>query len=135
MRQRGRQSAASVVSPPTQNLWSADAPDYLNEDQRKVWNDTVSRLGHGWFPAEVLPLLSAYCCAVVMTRTLQQQLDNPNLSPSHHSQVSSQWQRSTALMLQLATKLRITTQSVRAVPSHKPKTNAKPWQTADSERD
>ena len=139
MRQRGRVSAAAFSIAPTRELYSADPPDYLSAAQKEIWQTAVDRLGHDWFPAEVLPLLEQYCCVVVVTRSLSRQVDDSKLSPGERTEVMRQWHTYTSLMLQLATKLRITTQSTQTKSKSKPKVNTpsatakKPWTTASED--
>jgi phage terminase small subunit len=139
MRQRGRISANAVSIRPSQKLYSADAPDYLSPSQKQVWQSTVERLGHDWFPAEVLPLLEQYCCVVVVARSLARQVEDETITGEQRNDVMRWWHAYTTLMAQLATKLRITTQATRVASKQKQKVHAastaqkKPWQTASRE--
>jgi len=131
MRQRGRQVNDALL--PTADFYKAEPPDYLTAEQKEVWQITVNRLGDEYFPAEVLPLLERYCCTVVVSRWLQGAISNNSLSGPERNKAMNDYKAFTALMLQLATKLRITTQSTRRENKGKPKVNAAPWQTADRE--
>src|SRR5262245_38997616 len=133
MRQRGRQSADVLTIAPNANFYSADAPAHLTAAQKEIWQQAVQRLGDDYFPAEVLPLLEHYCCTVVLCRFLQGQLGDSNVTGPERREVMNQYRAYTALMVQLATKLRITTQSTRRENKAKPKVNATPWQTSESE--
>jgi len=132
MKQRGRQSSAALSTVTNTVLWEAKAPDYLSAEQKEVWQTCVHRLGHDWFPAEVLPLLEQYTTAVVITRSLTRQLNNTDLSPGERRKTEGAWHTYTHMMLTLAVKLRIPTQSIR---KQKPKVYAKrPWE-AEAESD
>src|SRR5262245_48832817 len=128
MLQRGRPSTIGVTSI-RKTIWRADPPKHLTDAQREVWQITVNRLGHDYFPAEVLPLLERYVCTVVITRWLQGMLDDNSMTPAEHRKVMRDLAAHSTLMATLATKLRITSQSVRKQSKSKPKQHATPWQS------
>src|SRR5262245_30585465 len=129
MRQRGRQSAEALTLSPGADFYSADAPDYLTAEQKEVWRIVVNRLGSEWFPPETLPMLEQYCCATVIARSLMVQMGDTRISADIRHDARREWSRYAALMAQLASKLRITTQSTRRENTARPKLNATPWQT------
>lgn len=115
MDQAGRKSVENltVVTPiPGQRL---EPPPELTQAQTAVWRDVVSGYPSDWF-ARCLPMLSAYCRAVVEHGRVSAVIDehectdNPdkirNLNTLHQMQ-----DRQAKLMAALATKLRMTNQS------------------------
>lgn len=109
---RGRKSAADKN---TQLAAELDAellapPKGMPEEERAVWLAAVSSKPPEWFREDSVPMLEAYCQTVVYCRRLRAQAQHAD---SIMDQVRFQRMLSTQtmLMMQLATKMRLTQQA------------------------
>lgn len=68
MKQAGRKSGASLATVTALPVRLLAAPEDLSADQAQVWGEVVASKPSDWFDAGSMPLLSAYCRAVVESR-------------------------------------------------------------------
>lgn len=68
MKQRGVKSAAQLATVTALPARLLAPPDDLSTDQAQVWASVVVTKPHDWWDAGTVPLLTAYCRAVVEAR-------------------------------------------------------------------
>ena len=111
MRQRGRQSQASLAVVPVMPHQRLPAPDRLNAEQAEIWRGIVAGLPAEWFAADNAALLEAYCNSVWEIRRIDEALRS--LTPSCEEYPALMRAR-VALMQQMrtfATSMRLTNQA------------------------
>lgn len=70
MKQRGRESAASLATVTALPVRLLEAPSDLSAEQAEVWGMVVATKPSDWWDAGSAPLLAAYCRAVVESRKI-----------------------------------------------------------------
>ena len=65
MKQPGRKSLAQLAIVPTSALAMLEPPESLTAPQVEVWKATVAARPADWFSSDTIPILVAYCKAVV----------------------------------------------------------------------
>ena len=141
MEQRGRKSTENlsiVVAMPGQR---PEPPEILSEMERAVWRRVCSVHPYDWFHASTHALLADYCRAWVRSDDLQEKLgegvpvgDDLKL----WLRLAKYKDENTHLMMSLATKLRITQQSMRTERNaasgvkHTAQDQRKPWEFGES---
>jgi hypothetical protein len=131
MRQRGRKSAAQLSVVPVVAAELPTPPARLSSAEKKVWRDVVALFPAHQFMA-CLPLLEAYCGAVVMERDLAAQLRDLDLADKRYGVLAGLLRAARASAAKLAGALRLTPRSTwsRATPqlitSHR-----RPWDIGD----
>lgn len=126
-------SVANVAALPER----PDPPVYLSDLEAEVWRDTVATKPADWFMRDSQPVLTAYCKAVVLHRSLSAKLDALDIvltEPKDLEKLVSMVCKVAALASNLATKLRLTQQS-RYTPQAAATANkrnggpVKPWES------
>jgi hypothetical protein len=78
VKQRGRQSADTLLTTVTGIPTRPEAPERLTGRQKVIWRETVMSKAPGWWDSGNLPLLASYVCAV-------EELERVNLALSQLS--------------------------------------------------
>lgn len=133
---RGRPSAASLeVAAPVgqvETIQRPDAPYDLTDEQAEEWWAVVNRMSADWFPRETHGLLAQYCRHVVAARRLSQLVKaceaDAELDLLRYDRLLKMQEREGRAMSSLATRLRITQQSLRSPRAQKPSMVKKPWE-------
>ena len=120
MRQRGRKSSASVTAAPAvvraSTSW-ATPPEALDSAAQAVWRRLVAAMPSGWFKAEHLDMLTAYCRHVAAADRFGQLRDEADINPAdgdsvmNANRLSTMAERETRAALALARSMRITHQA------------------------
>jgi glycerol-3-phosphate O-acyltransferase len=137
MTQRGRKSAEAqsvVVS-----LLPGERPEppaELTAAQAKVWKTTVGALKVGWFGAENFALLAQYCRHVAIADVVAKAITATDIKADlpRFARLGAMQARETAVIISLATKMRLTNQSSRDSRHVKrdPLANRpRPWETGE----
>lgn len=132
---RGRKSAASLMLADLANTIERvprqKPPHELNDEEVEVWHAVVTSMPADWFDSGTVPLLTQYCRHVVQTRHLadliEQATSAKRLVVKDYDRLLKMQQRESAVICSLATKMRITQQSITNHRGHK-KTTIEPWQ-------
>ena len=135
---RGRRSAASLVMSASpldaiQIMERPKAPHDLNDEETEVWASVTASEAADWFTPATLPLLSQYCRHVVRARHIAEWIERaqatPDLNVKDYDRLLKMQQRESGAMCQLATKMRITQQSLTNHRGNKkPAAGRKPWE-------
>jgi hypothetical protein len=136
MRQRGRQSAASltVISPNgIETLRRPDPPAELPDEQAEEWRAVVNRLAADWFPRETHQMLAQYCRHVVCARRVAQLIQSAEAGDefdvADYARLLRMQELKSRAISSLATRMRLTHQAtVRAELARKPPVLPKPWE-------
>lgn len=130
----GRKSAASLEvqrASPVEAVQRPDAPYDLTDEQAEEWWAVVNRMPADWFPRETHGLLSQYCRHVVAARRVAQLVaaeEAGEFDLDRYDQLLKMQEREGRALSSLATRLRITQQSLVSPKAHKPLQNKKPWE-------
>lgn len=139
MNGRGRKSAdrlelATVTNLP---LRMQEPPPDLTAEQAQVWAAIVATKPVDWFGADTLPLLAAYCRAVVEHRWISTQIDAKKdewlldyEGMQRYDRATKLQERQARMMSSLATKMRLTQQSqygARGAARNNRPEGSKPW--------
>jgi chaperone required for assembly of F1-ATPase len=133
---RGRPSAASleVANRPEQveTIQRPDAPYDLTDEQTEEWWAVVNRMPADWFPRETHGVLAQYCRHVIAARRMAQLVAaceaEEDLDIVRYDRLLKMQEREGRALSSLATRLRITQQSLRSAKSQKPGMVKKPWE-------
>lgn len=68
MKQRGIQSASKLATVTALPVRLLAAPEELSADQAQVWGEVIATKPSDWWDAGSVPILAAYCRAVVESR-------------------------------------------------------------------
>lgn len=148
MRQRGRQSAASltlVSSGSLERMERPEPPAGTPDAQADVWRTVTASLAADWFRPEQLPLLSQYCRHVVAANVIaaaieawhdrQARPEAQLLVPKERWYAMQEYmalldaqRKESAAIAQLATKMRLSHQSTYDKSKSKPAGGGRPWQ-------
>jgi hypothetical protein len=134
---RGRHSLAEITVlesglRQSEELERPKAPRELTAAQAIEWNAVVRRLTPDWFPEETHALLVQYCRQIVHDRELEEMLQaqkarGDSINTENYRRTLRMKMESTKLIITLATKMRITQQSLMDERQRKPKQIRKPW--------
>lgn len=120
MRNRGRQSAASLIPlPVTGSPARLTPPSSLTKAERALFIELVGSVGDGHLVASDLPVVISY---------VQACLDAQDLA--HKPGKRAEWRESVKLMMLLARSLRLTVQSrvdPKTITRNMPYTGEMPW--------
>ena len=134
MVQRGRKSAASLAIVP--RIYSAperpEPPSEISAEEARVWREVVGAMSSEWFAtAETHVLLRTFCCHVRFADLLAAALRVTDLHRdlSTVERLAGMYARETAILISLATKMRLTHQSSfdPKKKKHEP-SGPKPWE-------
>jgi hypothetical protein len=136
MKGPGRESAASLSVAPVTGLPERPEPlPHLTEEEAAEWRAIVSTKPADWFMRDSQPVLAAYCQAICMNRDLVEMWNNEKgklESAILLKDLISSVTKTSNLVAQLATKLRLTQQSrytaQSAATANKRAANARPWE-------
>ena len=137
MAKRGRASGASLAITPQvstlETLQRPDAPYDLNDEQSVEWWAVVNRMPADWFPRETHGLLTQYCRHIVNARRVAQLITKmekkKTLDVADYNQLLIMQEREGRAISSLATRMRLTQQTVHDREKKKPHQVAKPWET------
>jgi hypothetical protein len=126
------QLAISKVST-LETLQRPDAPYELTDEQSAEWWAVVNRMPADWFPRETHGLLTQYCRHVVNARRVAQLITKcekqKKLDVNDYNQLLIMQEREGRAISSLATRMRLTQQTVHDREKKKPHQVAKPWET------
>lgn len=143
MKQRGRQSSAAleiVPASPIDRTERIRPPHDLSDEEVEVWVAVVNTEPADWLSPSVGPLLAQYCRHVVHARRIAELLEKatshvdpetklPTLKVEDYDRLLRMQERETGAMTTVATKLRITPQSLTNHRGNKkPSATRKPWE-------
>ena len=111
MRQRGRKSAESNVVEIDVAALRPAPPAHLCAEDAEVWRTTVAGMKPGWFGGEVWPLLELYCACTGIARTLAKEIAASGPQDPRFDKLVAMHERESALLVTLATNLRLSKQS------------------------
>lgn len=133
---RGRPSSKSleIAAPsPVEVVDRIRPPHQLTDEEVEIWHAVVASEPADWFRPSQAPLLAQYCRHTVQSNRvaalIERATSDPNLDPSDYSRLLHMQQRETMVMTSVATKLRITNQSlINHRGNNKSRISAKPWE-------
>lgn len=107
-------------------------PPDLNDEEAGVWMAVVAAEPADWFNVATLPLLGQYCRHVVHCRRIAAMLErvtsNPGMELKDYDRLLRMQQRESLVASTLATKMRLTPQSMTNHRGHRRGSLArKPW--------
>jgi hypothetical protein len=118
MKQRGRKSAAELSIIGAGGIAVArrlDPPSQLSDEMADIWRGIVNGKPGDWFDAGSAPVLAQYCRHVIAARRASQLVVQTEADDGFDIDVWSELlrlqERQSALLVSLATKLRLTPQS------------------------
>lgn len=121
MKQRGRKPKAStelsiVTAMPVERVQRLSAPHDLNDEEIEVWVMVVNSHSADWFTDSIRPLLTQYCRHTIAARRISELLEkiysSPNATFNDVSELLQMQARESAALTSIATKLRVTNQSL-----------------------
>ena len=137
MAKRGRVSAAAMelahVSA-IETVARQRPPHELTDEEVEVWAAVVEDQPADWFTPSTVPLLAAYCRHVVSARRVAELIEkatsDPSLSIVDYDRLLKMQRGESAAIAQLATKMRVSQQSLTNHRGNKSNKNAtrKPWE-------
>lgn len=137
MGNRGRPSLASMeLMRPLQRVQTIErprAPHDLTDEETEVWAAVVSGEEASWFTPATLPLLAQYCRHCVHARRLGEMLEKATsdvLKVKDYERLLRMQRSESQIMMALATKMRLSQQSITNHYGHHKKTSTaqKPWE-------
>jgi hypothetical protein len=133
MRQRGRKSAASLSVVPINAIQRPNPPESMSESGKKLWRDAVNALRADWFQGAE-PVLEVYVQTIELSRWLWEMITVADREGDEFAELVKLHCHVSALIANLATKLRLTPQSSRdaRIPKLVP-VGPKPWQLGTSQ--
>jgi phage terminase small subunit len=111
MRQRGRKSAESNVVEIDVAALRPAPPAHLCAEDAEVWRTTVAGMKPGWFSGETWPLLELFCACTSIARTLAREVAASGPQDPRFDKLVAMHERESALLVTLATNLRLSKQS------------------------
>ena len=118
MKQAGRKSGASLATVTALPVRLLAAPDDLSAEQAEVWGQVVATKPSDWWDAGSVPLLAAYCRAVVESRKVSALVESMSADMlllddglSRYKELRKIQAALSGEMTSLATKMRLTQQS------------------------
>ena len=134
MKQRGRKSILAVVDKSA--ITATNRPDPLPEltpEQRIEWITLVNTLPADWFPLETHGVLAQYCRHLVASRHISELISDmengDQIDVTNYDKLLKMQERESRILVSLATKMRITQQSIYDREKVKGKTAVdKPWE-------
>jgi len=136
MKKRGRVSAAALATvsvSPIETVERQRPPHDLMDEEVEVWVAVVESLPADWFSPATVPILAGYCRHVISARRVAELIEkataDPELSIKDYDRLLKMQQRESAEIASLATKMRISQQSLTNHRGNKKPTAArKPWE-------
>jgi hypothetical protein len=110
-RKRGRYSGAALTTVlPDIRMQRPAPPDRLTAAEKVIWREIVEKVRGGWFYSSE-HLLEAYVCTVAQAQQLGNALHGVEIGSERYVELSRLQISMTALLGNLATKLRLTPRS------------------------
>jgi phage terminase small subunit len=110
------------------------APESLTAEQAKLWNKVTQAMPLGWFRAEMLEGLEAYCVAVTRWRAITADINRLQalgvVDEAFYKAVQREALAMRAMMA-LATKMRLTPRSLYDKSKKRPVALRKPWEPVE----
>lgn len=133
---RGRKSAASLMISnvtPVETVERQRPPHDLSDEEVEVWSAVVNSEPADWFSPSTVPLLAQYCRHTIHARRIAELIErataDPDLAVSAYDRLLKMQERESRAIATLATKMRITNQSLTNHRGNKkPRTGGKPWE-------
>jgi hypothetical protein len=128
-RKRGRFSAEVLTTIlPDARMQRPEPPDRLTPAEKAIWREIVEKVRGGWFYSSE-HLLEAYVCTVAYQQQLGNALQGIEVGSERYMELARMQLSVTALLGNLATKLRLTPRST--IDRYTPKavrSEPRPWQ-------
>ena len=142
MRQRGRPSAEALeieamMMPTSIDRTARQKPPHdLSDEACEIWVSVVNSEPADWFSPATVPLLAQFCRHCVQARfvaeLIEKTTNNKKATIGDLDKLFKMQQRETATIMTLATKMRLSQQSVTNhrgnKKSHETRTSARPWE-------
>jgi hypothetical protein len=88
-----------------------EPPMYLSDEAKSLWVGIVSSKPADWFDAGSFPLLAMFCGMAVRAKELAIQRSAVPVLDREAARLERRWHKAVAVMLNLATKCRLTPQN------------------------
>ena len=114
MAQRGRKGDKAPVF----NLLQHEPPpppEHLSPYAVEVWNKVVRGMRHDWFSTSFAFLLETYCFHCGQAHLIETELSALTITDKRHAKLLGQYRQETKLLASLASRLRLTPSSNRAL--------------------
>jgi hypothetical protein len=111
MTQRGRKSFEGKLSVVPFVAPLLDVPECLSASEGRIFSDMAAAMPAGWFRADSIPLLIEFSRAVDACNKLAAMRDTPDISMRDLAALLSAHEKQARLVINLATKMRLTQQS------------------------
>lgn len=126
---------AAYYDVPAANITAVERPDApydLTDEQADEWRAVVNRLPADWFTRETWPLLAQYCRHVVSARHVSELIRKLEAAPDgfdvdEYDKLLKMQEREGRALSSLATRMRLSQQSVHDREKKKPKEPKKLW--------
>lgn len=136
MKQRGRPSASAleIITTEIDRVERQKAPHDLTDEETEAWVSIVNSEPAEWFTPATAHLLSQYCRHAIHARRIAELLEracsDPELKVVDYDRLLNMQKRESAIMAVLATKMRLSQQSITNHRGNK-KAGAKrkPWES------
>jgi hypothetical protein len=137
MAKRGRKSGAELATLPVtgsiQTVIRPDAPYELTDDQAAIWHRITADLPADWFTPKHVGLLKQYCRHETQSdriaMLIEQEMAKRELDVQQYDRLLVMQEREGRAMSSLATRMRITQQSLYDKSKKAPSNSVrKPWE-------
>jgi hypothetical protein len=121
-----------------------NAPNDLDDEEQRVWRDTVNSMAADWFPGETHGLLTQYCRLVISARRiseLKKSLEKPRKGQKFdlltYRRLAKDEAQISQTMAVLARNMRLSQASTsrHEYVKKRPMTLKKPWDRVDEDAD
>ena len=137
MKKRGRPSAALEI--PVVDVVATvprpDAPYDLTDEQSAEWWALVNRMPADWFPRETHGMLAQYCRHIVTARRFAQLIRQAEKADpfelEDYTKLLIAQERESRCIASLATRMRLSQQSLYDKTRQRPQMGPKPWDGYD----
>lgn len=131
---RGKKSAAdiAIVRSDVTEIPRQPPPDELTTEQANEWLAVVNRMPADWFPRETWGLLTQYCRHIVSARRVAQLIvgaeEDDSFDVNEYDRLLKMQEREGRAISSLATRMRISQQSLIHNEKKKPASIKPPWE-------
>lgn len=132
---RGRVSAAALEIAPMgaiERVERVRPPSEMVDEEVEVWASVVNSEAADWFTSSTTPLLAQYCRHVVQAKRvaalIERATSDAELAVQDYDRLLHMQDRESRAIAMLATKMRISQQSITNHRGNKQKTTRKPWE-------
>lgn len=137
MKTRGRRSLAAleIASPRPLEIVDRQRPPHdLSDEEVEIWSAVVENEAADWFTPATAPILAQYCRHVIHARRVGELLEkatsDPDLEVRDYDRLLKMQERESRAIASLATKMRISQQSLTNHRGNKrPSQARKPWES------